>query len=332
MNNLYQKIEKLTKLSRGFQSAFVLITAVRSGLFDLLDSEKSLGPLDVAEKLGYDPRATAIFLHALAGMDILEKRNDGSFANAEIADELLVRGRKYYQGDILAHTGNLIERWSKLPEVLKTGRPAKQEFSPDDGELLKNFIMGMSNIARLSAEKIAESLDLSYSRKMLDLGGGPGTYAITFCELNPGMEAVVFDRPEVIDRITKGQIEKSGLSDSVTTLGGDYLRDSYKSGYDLVLVSNIIHSLGPERNRDLLLNCRKSMIKGGRIVVKDFLLDDSRVQPRFSSMFAVNMLVGTDEGNCYTIEEVKQWLTECGFTSPELIDLSPQSRMLVAKK
>ena len=332
MNDLYKKIEKLTQLSRGFQSAIVLITAAKSGLFDLLDGDKALEPLDIAEKLGYDQRATSILLHALAGMEIIEKRDDGSFANSEIADELLVRGRKYYQGDILAHTGNLIERWSKLPEVLKTECPARQGFSPDDGEVLKNFIMGMSNIARLSAEKIAESLDLSGSRKMLDLGGGPGTYAITFCARNPEMKAVVFDRPEVIEGITSGQIAESGLEKRVATLGGDYLRDSYGSGYDLVLVSNIIHSLGPEHNLDLLMNCRKAMADGGRIVVKDFLLDDDRVQPAFSSMFAVNMLVGTDEGNCYTIEEVRQWLTECGFSAPELIDLSPQSRMLVAKK
>jgi len=328
---LYDKIDRLTKISRGFQGAIVLYAAVESGVFDLLDSRKALSSAEAADKLGLDRRAADIFLHALAGMGLLEVEN-GLFRNAPLADELLVRGRQHYQGDIIAHSGRLIKRWIQLPSVLRTGKPAASPRSLDDKESRRDFILGMSNIATLSAARVAEVIDLRPARRMLDLGGGPGTYAITFCSLNPELAAVVFDLPEVIDEITTGQVAGARLSRRIEFIRGDYLKDAYGEGYDLVLVSNIIHSLGARENLEILERCRRSMTAGGRVVVKDFLLNEDRMNPAFASMFAVNMLVGTEAGGCYTVAEVTAWLEQTGFEQVELREISPQARMLVAVK
>ncbi len=325
---LYAKIDRLAKISRGFQGAIVLITAVRLGIFDLLD-RKALKSVEVAGKLELDHRAADIFLHALAGMELLEV-DQGRFSNGPLADELLVRGKTSYQGDIIAHSGRLIDRWLQLPTVLKTGKPAEGPRSVEDKESRRDFILGMSNIAGLSAEKIAAGLDLAPARRMLDLGGGPGTYAVTFCRLNPELTAVVFDLPEVIDEITTDQVAEAGLSHRISFIRGDYLKDDYQEDYDLVLVSSIIHSLGAPENRAIFGRCYRSMVPGGRIVIKDFLLDEDRVSPAFAAMFAVNMLVGTQAGGCFTIGEVTGWLEDSGFEQVELKDISPQARMLIA--
>jgi hypothetical protein len=107
-DDLYGRIDRLTAVSRGFQGAVVLAAAVELELFTLLEG----GPLyadKVASRLDLDPRATGIFLRALAGMGLLEMDGE-KFANSELVSELLVGGRPYYQGDILRHSGNLIER------------------------------------------------------------------------------------------------------------------------------------------------------------------------------------------------------------------------------
>ena len=332
--DIYGKIEQLTDTAKGFQGGVVLAAAARLELFTLLD-KGALGEEQVAEKLGLDKRATGIFLHALAGMGLLHKEESGRFGNSEIADELLVRGRPYFQGDIILHNANLIERWLRLPEVLKTGKPAEDlPRSVDDKNLRRDFILGMSNIAVLSAQKVAEGLagDLASSRRMLDLGGGPGTYAITFCRLNPQLEAVVFDLPEVIDEITIAQVEAAGMKDRIGFLKGDYLKDSLGAGYDLVLISNIIHSLGARENILLIQRCFDCMVSGGKILVKDFLLEENRTGPPMASMFAVNMLTGTSSGGCYTAGEVKEWLEAAGFSREKIVDISPSSRMVVGVK
>jgi ubiquinone/menaquinone biosynthesis C-methylase UbiE len=328
MTGLYTRIDRLTGISRGFQGAVVLAAGVELGIFDLLD-KAPLNTGQVAGQLGLDHRATDIFLHALAGMELLEPA-DGLFRNSPLAEELLVRGRDHYQGDIIAHSGRLIKRWLQLPSVLKTGKPAEVPSVVDDQGSRRDFILGMSNIAKLSANKVAETIDLRPSRHMLDLGGGPGTYAITFCRMNPGLSAVVFDLPAVIDEITTEQVARADLSGRIDFVRGDYLQDEYGRGYDLVLVSNIIHSLGEKDNRDLLARCHRSMEPGGRVVVKDFLLDENRVTPAFASMFAVNMLTGTGAGGCYTISEVTSWLEDTGYRQVELRQISPQARLLVA--
>jgi len=327
---LYRKIDNLTAIARGFQGAVVLSTAASLELFTLLDKEP-LGADEVASSLGLDPRATEIFLHALAGMGLLET-GSGRFSNSELASELLVRGRPYFQGDIIAHSGNLISRWVQLPRVLETGRPAEGPRSVDDKTLWRNFILGMSNTAGLSAQKVARNIDLGNYRRMLDLGGGPGTYAVHFCRINPNLSAVVLDLPEVIDEITSGQVKEAQLDKRISFIKGDYLKVDFGSGYDLVFISNIIHSLSGEGNRLLLRRSFSALEHGGRIIVKDFLLDEDRINPPHSSMFAVNMLVGTSSGGCYTASEVKSWLDDAGFSYERQVDLTPQARMIIAVK
>ncbi len=327
--SIYGKIDRLTGQARAFQGAVVLCAAAEHEIFELL-AGGALTPAQVASKKGLDERATGIVLHALAGMRLLEKEPDGRFSLAGDAAELLTRGKPYYQGDIIRHTGHLIKRWAQLPEVLRTGRPAEGARPLDDSRQRRDFILGMSNIARLSASKIAALLNLEGTRHMLDLGGGPGTYAIAFCELVPGMRATIFDLPEVIDEITCGQIENAGLSGRIGCLRGDYLKDDLGAGYDLILISNIIHSLDEAGCRELIRRSREALIPGGRIIVKDFLLEEDMVDPPFASMFAVNMLVGTEGGRCYSVDEVRRWLSDLGFGDGVTVaELSPQARMVI---
>ena len=123
--------------------------------------------------------------------------------------------------------------------------------------------------------------------------------------------------------IAEDQIAARGLGERVSAVGGDYLRDELPAGNQLALLSNIIHSLGPEANRTLFGRIFRSLEPGGRLILKDFFVERDRTGPLWPAVFSINMLVGTEEGRSYSEEEVLGWLGDAGF--------SPGARLTVAR-
>ncbi len=109
----------------------------------------------------------------------------------------------------------------------------------------------------------------------------------------------------------------------MSTRAGDYFVDDFGQGNDVVLLSAIVHSMGPERNKLLLRKAWDSLVSGGIVVVHESLVDDSRTAPVGAVLFSLNMLVNTGEGQSYSGREIISWLNETGFTSPHVQDLSP---------
>ena len=162
---------------------------------------------------------------------------------------------------------------------------------------------------------------------MLDVGGGSGAYSIAFAQANTALHAEIFDLAPVLE-IAREHIDAAGLADRVATRTGDLREEEFGEGFDLVLLSAICHMLGPEANRDLFRRCRRALAPGGRLVIRDFVLDPDKTSPAPAALFAINMLVATREGATYTLEEYRDWLTGAGFTSVERPD--PAGDLIVA--
>jgi cyclopropane fatty-acyl-phospholipid synthase-like methyltransferase len=163
---------------------------------------------------------------------------------------------------------------------------------------------------------------------MLDVGGGSGAYSIAFAQANPALEAEVFDLPTVVP-IAERHVDEAGLRARIRTRTGDLRTEAFGGGYDLVLVSAICHMLGPEENRDLFARIRKALVPGGRVVVQDFIVDDSGTAPTQAALFAVNMLVGTEAGGTYSEAEYTAWLQGAGFPTVRLVTLAGPSDLVI---
>ena len=159
----------------------------------------------------------------------------------------------------------------------------------------------------------------------------PASYSIAFVSPARGMRATLFDRPEVID-IAKEQVGAAGCGNRIAYIPGDFMVDPMGSGYDLVLLSNIIHSYGPENNRKLVRKCFDALEPGGMMILKDFIPEDDRSGPPFSLLFALHMLIHTGEGDTYTYEEVASWTDSAGFAPGRVVDMTPQSRLWLVEK
>jgi ubiquinone/menaquinone biosynthesis C-methylase UbiE len=303
MAGVREQSKELRKLWSNFQSSRVLLTANNYRIFDHLETEKL--PAAVARKINADKRATEILLDGLAGLDLLKKKN-GKYRNNGMTSRFLVTGSPYYHGDIIRHGDSLWKNWSGLDRVLKTGKPNRAARNQNA------FIMGMHNISVLKAKEIINAIGMRNVRKALDLGGGPGTYALEIAKR--GIQSVIFDTPETI-RIAKRLARKEKVK-NLDFIQGDFLFDEIGSGYDLVFISQVFHAYSARENIRILEKSRKSLNERGRIVVQEFFIGEDRTYPPWSAMFSINMLVNTKGGRCYSPREIKTWLVKTGFKKP----------------
>ncbi len=302
MATLLEQAKEIRKVWSAYQSSRVLITANNYRVFDYLEKPKKAATL--AGELKTDQRATEIFLDALTSIQLLKKKKD-TYINSPVASRFLVSGGQYYQGDIIRHVDSMWQSWSNLDTVLKTGRPERGARNH------RAFILGMHNLAALKAEATVRDIGLSGVKRALDLGGGPGTYAIEMAR--KGIHVTLFDAPET-RKIAMSVLKKAGIPKGLIDItGGDFLKDEIGEGYDLIFMSQIIHSYSAKDNIALLKKCRKALGKNGRIVIQEFLISEDRTRPVWSALFAINMLVNTEGGRTYSPGEIKDWLEKAGF-------------------
>jgi cyclopropane fatty-acyl-phospholipid synthase-like methyltransferase len=170
----------------------------------------------------------------------------------------------------------------------------------------------MHVIGRELSKDIADSYDLRPFNRLLDIGGGSGSYTISFLNKNPEMTAVIFDLEEVMP-LAEERLNSAGLQDRVVLEGGDYHVDPLPKGCDLALLSAIIHQNSPKQNLALYCKAYQALESGGILLIRDHIMDDSRTHPPDGAVFALNMLLNTEGGDTYTFDEVKETLEEAGF-------------------
>jgi cyclopropane fatty-acyl-phospholipid synthase-like methyltransferase len=171
--------------------------------------------------------------------------------------------------------------------------------------------MVMFNLAMNVAPQLVKEMDLSDRHHLLDLGGGPGTYAIHFCLDNPQLKAVVFDLPAT-KPFAEETIKKFHLSRRIKYLGGDYLKNQIKGTYDVVFLSHILHSAGLKDCQKIIRKAVSVLEPGGMIIVHEFILDDTMDGPLFPAIFSLNMLLGTKAGQAYSEKQIMDMLTKTG--------------------
>ena len=300
----------LFALSGGYWQSFTLHAAVKLGLFSRCGREP-LSEERIAERLGAEPRALGMLLRALAAMGLVHKTGEG-FANTPFSEVFLSRDSERYVGHIILHHHFLVDAWSRLDRAVMTGKPTRMLNEDTLQAELESFLMGMFNLAMSLAPRVAEEVDLAGQGSLLDLGGGPGTYAIHFCMKNPELRATVFDLPTARP-IAEKTIERFGLKDRIAFVEGDFLRDPLPEGFDVVWMSHVLHGEGPAACRRLIERAVACLRPGGRILLHDFFLNDTLDGPIFPALFSLNMLVNTPGGQAYAEREVREMLRQAGI-------------------
>jgi len=312
-----------------FWASRAILTAAELDVFTLLDGD-SLTALQCAGKIGSASRATDRLLNALVALGLLEKQGDVFFLSSKGA--VLSAKHPETMLPFVLHFNELWESWSRLTTVVKEGRPARRNRQPMDDASRRAFIGAMEVAGREPSLRVADSLDLTRSRRLLDIGGASGTYTIAFLRKNRSMSAVLFDLPPVID-IARERIEAEGLTDRVVLVPGDFNKNVLPGGCDLALLSAVIHQNSPSENLDLYRKIHEALEPGGILLIRDFVMDSSRAKPERGALFALNMLVNTPAGDTYTFDEISNSLKQAGFAAIRLSrGKGEQSDLVQAKK
>jgi len=322
---------RLHQISRGYWESSILFAGVKAGIFNTL----ATGPKsvkDISKKLESDERATEILLNALTALNFVVKKGN-RYRNHPFTSRYLVKGNPAYRGNSLLHSLDMWKAWGKLPEILYSGTPATDIIKnlEEDRERVEHFICAMYEYAQEPSEIISRMVKPKTVKKFLDVGGGPGTYCFALLKKNPEIKATIVDLSLPL-QIAKRLIRERGLTRSIQLIEGDFLEVDFGNGYDLILMSHILHSNSLEDCELLINKGYHALQKGGKLLIHDFILNEDKVSPPSSAIFAVNMLVNTQKGRTYTAGEITSWMEGANFKDIRCYDVTPISRAVVGEK
>lgn len=310
-------VERVLSLAQGFMETRILLSAAELNLFTLL-SRTPLTASEAARKIGADARALSFLLDALVAMDFLAKREQ-TYHCENAVSRLLAEDSPNSILPMVLHVNSLWHRWSFLTDVVRGTDASENEFQFERNiDELRAFIGAMHVVAEPLAKAIVAAVEPGSARALLDVGGGSGSYTIAFLTAVPQMKATLFDLPPVVE-MARERLIREGLLDRASLVAGDFHRQEFPAGHDLVLISAIIHSNSPEQNLDLYRKAFRALDHGGRILVRDHVMAPDRAHPKDGAIFAINMLVGTKGGGTYTYGEIKSGLAKAGFVRVRLL-------------
>jgi ubiquinone/menaquinone biosynthesis C-methylase UbiE len=314
-------------LATAYWNSATLLAANDLDLFGAV-AEGAQTAAQIAAQLGTAPRATERLLDACVGLGLLTKETGGSeprYANTPAANAYLVPGSSGYLGGALRWSAEQYTRWGRLAETVRTGAPAAAPalHLGDDSEQTRTFVLGMHQRAQGLAQGVLAFLDFEGVTRLLDVGGGPGTYASLLAQKYPALSVTVLDLPGIV-AVAQELLAEAGMADRVATLPGDATQDDFGAEqYEGVLCSGVLHQMSATTIRKVLAKSYRALVPGGRIVISDLMLDADKTQPAFATLFSLQMLLSSAEGAVFSEVECQEWLEEVGFTDVTVRRLPP---------
>jgi len=307
----------------GYRSA---VAGLRLGVFAALASGPRPLPV-LAKEIGADPRGLGLLADVLVSFGYLS-RNGETYANTPMTETWLA-DRNGYAIVELFWQRVLFQMWDNLEESVRTGEPATDFYTwlRERPDTLRHFQSMLGNHAALLADEVVAAIPVPPGGSLLDLGGGHARYAVALCACHPGLRATVFDAAEAL-AVGGNAVAAAGLGDRITLSPGDFMRDDFGSGYDVVLLFNVLHGYPAEANRELLGRVAAALNPGGTAVILEHGADPPASEgvtgAAFLQTFSLNLFHGQG-GQVYRLDDIVGWLTTAGLTLG-----TPVSRPLVA--
>lgn len=315
-----------------YQLTGAMTGAVELDLFTALGAGRSSSD-ELAAKIGGSPRGTRILCDTLTASGYLIKE-DGLYRSSASSAAFLDRNSPMFVGDAVRFIASptVREGFGKIAEAVRRGGTAVDGagvLAPDH-PVWVDFARWMAPLSQLLAHLIAGLLEADAGQpwKVLDVAAGHGKFGIALAQRNPRARIVAQDWPNVLE-VAADFARSGGVADRWETLPGDAFAVDFGSGYDLVLLTNILHHFDRATCIELLKKVHAALKPGGRAVTLDFIPDADRVTPAPAATFAMVMLAITAAGDVYTFAELEEMCAAAGFAKSELHPLPPSFERVV---
>ena len=313
-----ESFKQFRELVYGFRVSRIIFSALDLDLFNVMGHREWAIP-QLAKRLSVSTRGLSILCRNLASVGLLVPAL-GRYRTSAMVKRYLQKESGEYRGDYVKLMHHQWEEWSRLSEVVKTGVPFDSK-EPEPPGHRESFTWAMHHRSQEPAEQVASQLSLKSARSLLDLGGGPGTYALAFLQKNPKLQATVMDRQAALE-VAELLAQQSSLESRLSVESGDFINDKILGKYDIVWYSNVLHMYSPAENLKVFRKIKQVLKPGGRLLIQDTFLENPKgLRPLETNLFAVSMLLYTDTGNTYPIQEVRAWLQKAGLSRTRVIRL-----------
>jgi SAM-dependent methyltransferase len=301
----------------GLVAARALSTATMLGVFDALH-ERPATTDELAARLSLDPLGAETLATALGTLGYLERAEDGRLRNSAVSERLLVASSPESIATFVGAQGDL--HWdvlALLPESLREGTAyAMHEERRGDTASWEAYIRGLFEISRPEQDDNAALVPVEDPRRMVDVAGGHGGFAMAMCRRHPGLHATVLDLPPSA-AVGRKIVAEQGYAHRISFHEGDIFELGLGDDLDVVSVFNLIHHLPEERDRELCRMARGALRSGGCLVIGD----SARPEPgeEVSEHGAISSLLfyAWSHSRNFRPSEIRAWMEEAGFAEVE---------------
>ncbi len=318
-NPSIRSFKQFRDLVYGFRLPKIIFSALELDIFNVM-GKQTWTISRLAKQLNASHRGMEILCRNLASVGLLQKVQTGYQASM-FTKTYLQKDSADYRGDYLALMQRQWGEWSRLTEVVKSGIPIDNQ-EPETPEYRRSFTWAMHHRSQDLAQQVAKQIRMKSARSFLDLGGGPGTYALAFLQNNPHLQATVLDRQAALE-VAQMLANQVSAGSRLSFQAGNFLEDKIPGTYDIVWYSNVLHIYSPSENLKIFRKIKRALKPGGRLLIQDTFLQDAQgLRPLETNLFAVTMLLYTDTGNTYSLQDVRTWLHKAGLSRTRLIRLT----------
>jgi len=315
-----QSFKQFRDVVYSFRVSRIIFTALDLDLFNQMKDRRWTIP-QLSKRVHTSQRGLDILCRSLASTGLLVKTQAG-YGVSRFAKTYLQKDSEEFRGDYLTLMQRQWKEWSRLTDVVTSGIPVDSQ-EPETPEYRRSFSWAMHHRSQEPAKQVAKQVSIKSARSFLDLGGGPGTYALAFLQNNPHLQATVMDRPAALE-VAKLLAKQASMESRLSFQTGNFIDDPIPGKYDIVWYSNVLHIYSPSENLKVFRKIKRALKSGGRLLIQDtFLQDPQGLRPLETNLFAVTMLLYTETGNTYPLKDVRSWLHKSGLNRTRVIRLKP---------
>ena len=320
--------ERIFQIASGFMASKHLFAANEVGLFAALaDGPRNVGEL--AEDTGVAQHRLRVLADAMVALGLLERRGD-RYQNAPVAAAFL-------GGDTASDLRPFLRFWDRLSyptwthfvDAVRTGQGQSPAVLSEDEQRL--FSEGVEAIQAAPAQALPASYDFSRHERLLDLGGGTGSWLLAVLQRYDHLLTTLFELPGAAAVARQRLAGEGHIAHRTEVVDGDFFHDPIPERHDAVLIANVMHLFSADHNKDLLRRTRARVAAGARLLLADFWTDPTHTEPTFAALMAGEFLVITGEGDVYSAQEVEDWLDQTGWRVLDRKPLTGPMSLIIAE-
>jgi hypothetical protein len=319
--------DRILEVANGFLAAKHLFVAVEIGLFEkLAQGPASLEQL--SQRTGIPQRTLRITADAMVALKFLERQGQ-QYSNAPITTAFLTgAGERDLRPFLRCWNRLSYLRWARLEEAIRTDETIFRAGLNEQEQRL--YSEGVEAVTAGAAYALAESYDFSRHRRVLDLGGGTGSFLLPVLNRFDRVCSTLYDLPAVT-AATRGRLAQTPHASRIQIANGDFFKDPIPEGHDAIIVANVIHCFPADRVFELLSRIRNGASSKTRLLLVDFWTNATHTEPVFATLMAGEFLLTPGRGDVYSIEDAMAWFQGTRWRTIEHKPLAGPASLLVAE-